>query len=136
MVIGQVQIPAQFDSSSAMCNGIRVALVALLVLAGELYGGESEVFVERPPGVINFVYPEFPPKLRSYGWNGKGRFLLKVNPKTGIVDEVKILKGTGHVLFDEFSAKAFFQWRFQPGSASQVPIRVEFYTRGYSRDLH
>jgi outer membrane biosynthesis protein TonB len=118
-----------------MFNGIRVALVVFLVLAGESYAGESEVFVERPPGLINFSYPEFPPKLRSYGWNGKGKFLLKVNPKTGIVDEVKILKGTGHVLFDEFSAKAFFQWRFQPG-ISQVPVRVEFYTRGYARDLH
>ncbi len=79
---------------------------------------------------------EYPPKLRLYGWNGKGLFLLKVNPRTGDVDEVKVLKSTGHVLFNEFAAKAFFQWKFQPGSPAQVQVLVEFYARGFSRDLH
>ena len=60
-----------------------------------------------PTGLTRFIYPEFPPKLRSYGWNGKGRFLLKVNPKTGDVDEVIVLKRTGQVVFDEFSAGGF-----------------------------
>ena len=137
-----------FDSASAspnrflfrflivMHNPIRVALIALLTLSSQLFAGESEVFAGRPNGLARFVYPEFPPKLRSYGWNGKGRFLLKVNPNTGDVDEVKILRSTGHVLFDEFSAKAFFQWKFQPGAITEVQVPVEFYTRGYSRDLH
>ncbi len=119
-----------------MDSGIRTGLIALLILSSELSAAECEVFAGRPLGVIKFVYPEFPPKLRSYGWNGKGRFLLKVNPKTGDVDEVKVLKSTGHVLFDEFSAKAFFQWKFQPGVVTQVRVPVEFYTRGFSRDLH
>ena len=43
----------------------------------------------------------------------KGGSLLKANPKNGDVDEVKVLKRTGQVLFDEFSANAFFQWKFQ-----------------------
>ena len=77
-----------------------------------------------------------PPRLRLCGLNGKGRFLLKVNTKTGDVDEVKVLKSTGHVLLNEFCAKAFFQWKFQPGSAAQVVVPVEFYARGFSRDLH
>jgi TonB family protein len=116
-------------------NGIRIAFLALVTLSSQLLA-ESEVFVGRPDGVTRFVYPEFPPKLRSYGRNGRGRFLLKINPKTGDVDEVKILRSTGDVLFDEFSAKAFFQWKFQPGTVTQVQVPVEFYTRGYSRDLH
>ena len=79
-----------------------------------------------PTGLTRFIYPEFPPKLRSYGWNGKGRFLLKVNPKTGDVDEVKVLKRTGQVLFDEFSANAFFQWKFQSGAVAQVRCQLSF----------
>jgi len=95
-----------------------------------------DVFVGHPPGVINFVYPEYPAKLAAYAFSGKGLFLLKINPKTGVVDEVKVLKSTGHVLLNEISAKAFFQWRFQPGGPTQVQVPVEFYAHGYSRDLH
>ncbi len=119
-----------------MQSGFRLGFILLLFLSSRLCGGEVEVFCGRPPGVIKFVYPEYPPKLRIYGWNAKGRFLLKINPKTGDVDEVKILRGTGHVLLDEFSAKAFFQWKFQPGVVTQVQVPVEFYARGFSRDLH
>jgi len=120
-----------------MNNGIRGALIAaLVILSSQLHAGEVEVFAGRPPGVIKFVYPEYPPKLRGYGWDGKGRFLLKVNPKTGDVDEVKVLRSTGHVLLDEFSAKAFFQWKFQPDVVTRVQVPVEFYVRGFSRELH
>ena len=98
--------------------------------------GEVETFTGRPPGVIKWVPVDFPPKLRSYGWNGKGVFSLKIDPRTGDVQEVKVIKGTGHVLFNEMSAKAFFQWKFQPGIPGPVQVLVEFYSRGYSRDLH
>ena len=101
-----------------------------------MLGGEVEVFTGRPPGLARFVHVEFPAKLRAYGWNGKGSFLLKVNPKTGDVDEVKVLRTTGHVLFNELAAKAFFQWKFVPGSPAQVTVPVEFYSRGFSRELH
>jgi TonB family protein len=119
-----------------MLNGITTILLAVLILLGQLCAGEVEVFTGHPPGVIKFVSPEYPPKLRSYGWNGKGRFLLKVNSRTGDVEEVKVLKSTGHVLLNEFAAKAFFQWKFQPGGPAQVPVPVDFYARGFSRDLH
>lgn len=72
-----------------MHNGTKAGLLLLLSLAIELSASETEVYVGRPPGVIKFVYLEFPRKLWSYGWNGKGRFLLKINAKTGEVAEVK-----------------------------------------------
>jgi hypothetical protein len=68
---------------------------------------QIDVYVGEPPGVIKMVYPEYPAKLAPYAWSGKGLFLLKVNPKTGEVDEVKVLKTTGHVLLNELAAKAF-----------------------------
>jgi len=39
------------------------------------------------------------------------------------------------VLLDEFSAKAFFQWKFQPGVVTQGQVPVEFYVHGFSREL-
>lgn len=97
---------------------------------------QVDVYVDRPPGVINFVYPEYPPKLATYGMGGKGVFRLTVNQKTGVVEEVKVIKSTGHALLNEYSAKAFFQWRFRPGSPSQVQVLCEFYAHGFSRILH
>jgi TonB family protein len=116
-----------------MWLGITSILLAALLPAGAV---SIDVFVGHPPGLINYVYPEYSPKLAVYGWSGKGLFLLKINPKTGVVDEVKVLKSTGHVLLNELSAKAFFQWRVQPGGSTQVQVPVEFYAHGFSRDLH
>jgi len=112
------------------------ALILLGVLSNSAFAAEVETFTDRPAGVINWVPVDYPAKLRSYGWNGKGIFLLTVNPRSGDVDQVKVVKSTGHVLFNEFAAKAFFQWKFQPGVASPVRVLVEFYARGFSRDLH
>ena len=77
-----------------------------------------EVFVGRPPGLIKYVQVEYPRSAANYALSGKGRFLVKVNPKTGEVDEVKILKSTGHVFLNELVAKAILQWRFQPGAVT------------------
>src|SRR5437588_3027442 len=84
-----------------------------------------DVYVGHPPGVIKFVYPEYPAKFATYAWSGKGLFLLKINPRTGDVDEVKVLKTTSHVLLNEIAAKAFFQWKFQPGGPTQVQVPCE-----------
>jgi TonB family protein len=62
--------------------------------------------------------------------------LLKVNLKTGVVDEIKVLKSTGEVLLNELAAKAFSQWRFQLGSPAQVQVPCEFYAHRFSRVLH
>ncbi len=116
---------------------ITIAAIAVFhLVAFSTQAVEVEVNVGRPPGVINFVYPEYPPKFAPYAWSGKGLFLLKVNSKTGIVDEVKVLRSTGHVLLNEFSVKAFFQWRFQPGGLAEVQVPVEFYAHGFSRSFH
>ncbi len=67
---------------------------------------------------------------------GRGIFLLKVNQRTADVDEVKVLKSTGYRILNELAAKAFLQWKFQPGSPKEVRVPYEFYVHGFSRVLH
>ena len=122
-----------------MVKRLKITLLALLSLEFALVGAHGisiDVFVGKPPGLVKYVYPEYPRSAANYALSGKGRFLLKVNPKTGEVDEVKVLKSTGHVFLNELAAKAFLQWKFQPGGASQVEVPVEFYAHGFTRDLH
>jgi hypothetical protein len=93
-----------------MSSNNRLLLAVIVVLQLCSFAAQAvqiDVYVGKPPGVIKVVYPEYPPNWRPYAWSGKGLFLLKVNPKTGEVDEVKVLKTTGHVLLNELAAKAF-----------------------------
>src|SRR2546430_1025763 len=41
---------------------------------------------------------------------------------------------TSHVLLNEIAAKAFFQWKLQPGGATQAPVPCEFYAHGFFCD--
>ena len=115
---------------------IAVTIIALQWASLSSHAVSIDVYVGRPPGVIKCVYPEYPAKFAPYAWSGKGLYLLKVNPRTGDVEEVKVLKTTSHVLLNEMAAKAFFQWKFQPGGATQVQVPCEFYAHGFSRSFH
>jgi len=88
------------------------------------------------PGQIKYVEPEYPVILRRHGVGGKGIFRLTINQRTGLVDEVKVLKSTGVVLLNEVAAKAMLQWQFQPGSVKELVVPFEFEVHGFSRILH
>ena len=99
-------------------------------------GMEAQVTTGNPPGLIKKVDPEYPPGLLVHLAEGRGRFRLTINPKTGEVDEVKILQSCGHQILNELAAKALLQWKFQPGTRSPIEVPVEFYIHGADRVLH
>jgi len=88
------------------------------------------------PDLIKWVDPEYPPSLYRTGVTGRGVFLLKIDPKTGDVTEVKVLKSTGYRILNELAAKAFLQCKFKPGGRTQIKTPYEFFYHGYSRVLH
>ena len=121
----------------------KVAVVSLIALQSGLLsthaqrrGMEAQVQTGTPPGLIKKVEPEYPPGFVVHLAEGKGRFRLTINPKSGEVDEVKIVKSCGYKELNELAAKALLQWRFQPGTHSPVEVPVEFYVHGANRVLH
>jgi TonB family protein len=121
----------------------KVAVVSLIALQPGLLsthaqrrGLEAQVQTGTPPGLIKKVDPEYPPGFVVHLAEGKGRFRLTINPKSGEVDEVKIVKSCGYKELNELAAKALLQWRFQPGTHSPVEVPVEFYVHGANRILH
>jgi TonB family protein len=121
----------------------KVAIVSLIALQAGLLsthaqrrGLEAQVQTGTPPGLIKKVEPEYPPGFVVHLAEGKGRFRLTINPKSGEVDEVKIVKSCGYKELNELAAKALLQWRFQPGTHSPVEVPVEFYVHGANRILH
>lgn len=121
----------------------KVAVISLIALQAGLSstqaqrrGLEAQVHTGTPPGLIKKVEPEYPPGVVLHMAEGSGRFRLTINPKSGEVDEVKIVKSCGYQTLNELAAKALLQWRFQPGTRGPVEVPVEFYVHGGNRTLH
>jgi TonB family protein len=124
---------------------LKVAVISLIALQAGLSSThaqrsqrmlEAEVNTGTPPGLVKQVKPEYPYDIVLRHVSGKGRFRLTVNPKSGEVDEVKILSRTGYKVLDELAVKALLQWRFQPGPRGPVDVPVDFYVHGGARTLH
>ena len=89
-------------------------------------GVEAQVYTGTPPGLVKKVAPEYPPGFVLHWAKGSGRFGLQINPKSGEVDEVKIVKSCGYKDLNELAAKALLQWRFQPETRGPVEVPVDF----------
>ena len=122
---------------------LKAAVISLIALQGGLLsthaqkrGLEAQVHTGTPPGLIKRVEPEYPPGVVLRHVSGAGLFRLTINPRSGEVDEVKIVKSCGYKILNELAAKALLQWRFQPGTRGPVEVPVDFYVHGGSRVLH
>jgi TonB family protein len=122
---------------------LKVAGISIIALQTGLLsthaqrrGLEAQVNTGTPPGLIKKVEPEYPPGFVLHMAEGRGSFRLTINPRTGDVDEVKIVKSCGYKTLNELAAKALLQWRFQPGTRGPVEVPVEFYVHGGNRILH
>ena len=122
---------------------LKVAGICLIALQAGLSsthaqrrGLEAQVYTGTPPGLIRKVEPEYPPGFVLHMAEGRGNFRLTINPKTGEVEEVKVVKSCGYQTLNELAAKALLQWRFQPGTRGPVEVPVEFYVHGGNRILH
>jgi TonB family protein len=122
---------------------LKVAVISSIALQAGLSftnaqrrGLDVQVYTGTPPGLIKKVDPEYPVGFSLHGAEGRGLFRLKVNPGSGEVDEVKIVKSCGYKILNELAAKALLQWRFQPGTRGPVEVPVDFYVHGGTRILH
>jgi len=79
--------------------------------------------------------PDYPIKAQHLGYQGQGIYRLAVNDKTGVADEVKVLRTTGHRELDASAVMTLFQWKFRPG-VNHRDLLVVFQMTGWTRDLH
>src|SRR5712691_5305386 len=80
--------------------------------------------------------PEYSIKAQHLGEQGQGIYRLVVNEKTGVADEVKVLKTTGHRELDASAVMTLFNWKFRPGAVKQRDVLVKFSVTGWTRGLH
>jgi TonB family protein len=69
------------------------------------------------------------PEWAKQGLAGKGVVLVTIDQQTGKVTGARMLQSTGNKQLDGAALEAYSQWRFQPGTGSQVKIPIEFASR-------
>jgi TonB family protein len=79
--------------------------------------------------------PEYPIKAQHLGYQGQGIYRLIINEKTGVVNEVKVMKTTHSRELDASAVMTLFNWKFRPG-INHRDLLVVFHLTGWTRDLH
>jgi len=84
---------------------------------------------QQPPKAIYTPRPVYRPEWAKQGLAGKGVVLVTIDQQTGKVTGARMLQSTGNKQLDGAALETYSQWRFQPGTGSQVKIPIEFATR-------
>jgi len=110
-----------------MCRLLLTVLVTLVSLSS--LHAQSAAPSAQPPKAIYTPKPVYRPEWAKQGLTGKGVVLVTIDQQTGGVTGARMLQSTGNKQLDGAALEAYSQWRFKPGSGSQVKIPIEFATR-------
>ena len=98
-----------------------------LVSLSSLYAQpESPSGVAARPKAIYTPMPVYQPDWARRGLAGKGVVLLTIDKATGKVTGARMLQSTGNDLLDGSALQAYSQWRFEPGTVTQIQMPIEF----------
>src|SRR5438132_13051095 len=76
--------------------------------------------------------PEYPIKSQHLGYQGQGIYRLVINKKTGMADEIKVLRTTGHRELDASAVMTLLNWTFAPGTIDHRAVLVVFQLTAWS----
>jgi TonB family protein len=109
-------------------SSFAVVLVLAFVFVCSLHA-QTGTAGQQPPKAIYTPQPVYRPEWAKQGLTGKGVALVTIDQQTGKVTGVRMLQSTGNKQLDGAALEAYSQWRFQPGTGSQVKIPIEFANR-------
>lgn len=116
--IAHIRVPIRFVMNRGGRSGTNTFGVGI---RGETLSASqlNDAIVSAP----RIHYPKLSRKVRS---QGTGSFEIRIDPATGKVNEVVILKSTGARILDIECLRALRQWRFKPGRVRVVRQDVTF----------
>jgi TonB family protein len=75
---------------------------------------------------IHAPLPEYPYEAKRRELTGSGVCVLTVDPVTGRVTDATMTQSTGSRFLDKFTVQTFKDWRFKPGTVSQLRIPISY----------
>ncbi len=108
---------------------------ALLIYLAAIAATTCAFAGTRMPYSIPMPYaplPEYPAEARVKHWTGTGRFLVKADSDTGLVNGVLTIRSTGHSILDQAAEKALYRWKFSSGivGAAGIIVPITFTRKG------
>src|SRR5438477_577906 len=79
---------------------------------------------------VNAPRPQYPYEARSRKITGSGVCVVQVDAASGNVTGGSMTQSTGSPILDNSALTAFRQWRFRPGTVSEVKIPITFTMTG------
>ena len=102
---------------------LSAALVFLSSLSAQ---PESPGGPAARPKAVYTPMPVYQADWARRGLAGKGVVLLTLDKATGNVTGARMLQSTGNSLLDGSALQAYSKWRFEPGTATQIQMPIEF----------
>ena len=110
-------------------RGVALVSVLAVLSISSVHGQIGTPAMPQAPKAIYTPKPVYRAEWTKQGLTGKGVALVTIDQQTGKVSGVRMLESTGNKQLDGAALEAYSQWRFQPGSGSQVKIPIEFASR-------
>jgi len=70
--------------------------------------------------------PEYTYEMKRRNLIGNGVCVVTVDPATGTVTKTMMFQSTGNPLLDRLTTQTFKNWRFKPGTVSQVRVPISY----------
>jgi TonB family protein len=110
-------------------------LVAAIALSSSAWGQTAPAeTAERSTDFRRYITtrydPFYPREAREQRLAGVGSALIKIDPRTGLVKSVTLLKSTGHDILDREAIHAYRRWQFIPHTISEAEVPIIFTTAG------
>ena len=127
---GLVRNPRRISRKKLIRRFAIVPVIGFLSLSSlNAQTGVPATAQQPPPKAIYTPKPVYRSEWAKQGLTGKGVVLVTIDQQTGKVAGARMLQSTGNKQLDGAALEAYSQWRFQPGTGSQVKIPIEFATR-------
>jgi len=75
---------------------------------------------------ITAPLPEYTYEMKRRNLSGNGVCVVTVDPATGTVTKAMMFQSTGNPLLDRLTTQTFKNWRFKPGTISQVRVPISY----------
>jgi TonB family protein len=113
-----------------MKRHLLLVQIVIGVSLSSLHGqSASPVGPVARPEAIYTPMPVYRPEWAKQGLTGKGVVLVTIDKETGKVTGARMLESTGSQLLDGAALQAYSQWRFKPGTVTQLKMPIEFKNR-------
>ena len=118
---------AELGSFNHMMRQLLLAHITIAASLSSLHAQPANpaARVARPEAIYTPM-PVYRPEWAKQGLTGKGVVLVTIDKGTGKVTGARMLESTGSQLLDGAALQAYSQWRFKPGSVTQLKMPIEF----------